>query len=76
MKDVLCLAVFAGKILCLIMFVNVLNPDIIGVVQTPTHPVDCRMGRSGPQECASNVFATASRADAQPCIARGNIAHC
>ena len=76
MKDVLCLAVFAGKILCLMLFVSVLKPEIIGVVQTSANPDECRMERSGLQECVSNVFATASQADARSCIARENIARC
>ncbi|SPP93309.1 protein of unknown function [Bradyrhizobium vignae] len=76
MKDALCLAVFAGKILCLAMFVTVLKPDAIGVIQTSARPVDCRMERSGLQQCVSNVFARASLADATSCIAHRNPAHC
>ncbi|MHC2626122.1 hypothetical protein ACVIW2_008154 [Bradyrhizobium huanghuaihaiense] len=75
MKDVLCLAVFAGKILCLLMFVNVVKPDVVGILQTSAAPVDCRE-RSGLRDCASNLFATASLADAKSCIAHRNIAHC
>jgi len=76
MKDVLYLAVFAGKILCLMVFVTVLKPDVIGVVQTSALPIDCRMERSGLQQCVSNVFATASLADAKSCIAHRHLAHC
>ena len=77
MKDVLTLAVFAAKVLCLMVFVTVLKPDgSIGAIRTSTKPVDCRMERSGMQECGLNVFAAASQADARPCIARPSVAHC
>jgi hypothetical protein len=77
MKDVLSLAVFVGKVLCFMVFVSVLKPDSrIGAVQTSTNPADCRMERSGMQECGLNVFAAASQADARPCIARPSVAHC
>ena len=77
MNDVLTLAVFAAKVLCLIVFISVLKPDgSIGAIRTSTKPVDCRMGRSGTQECGPNVFAAASQAEARPCIARPSVAHC
>jgi hypothetical protein len=42
MNDVLTLAVFAAKVLCLIVFVSVLKPDgSIGAVRTPTNSADC-----------------------------------
>jgi hypothetical protein len=42
MNDVLTLAVFAAKVLCLIVFVSVLKPDgSIGAVWTQTNPDDC-----------------------------------
>ena len=42
MNDVLTLAVFAAKVLCLIVFVSVLKPDgSIGAVWTSTNPADC-----------------------------------
>jgi hypothetical protein len=50
MNDVLTLAVFAAKVLCLIVFVSVLKPDgSIGAVQMPTTPADCTnaFGKSG-----------------------------
>ena len=77
MKDVLCVRVFAGKMLCLIVFVTVLKPDgSICAIRTSTKPVDCRMERSRTQECGLNVFAAASRTDARPCVARPSVAHC
>jgi hypothetical protein len=70
MKDVLCVSVFAGKMLCLIVFVAVLKPDgSIGAIRTATQPIDCRIERPGAQECGLNVFAAASQADARPCVA-------
>jgi hypothetical protein len=42
MNDVLTLAVFAAKVLCLIVFVSVLKPDgSIGAVWTPANTADC-----------------------------------
>ena len=42
MNDVLTLAVFTAKVLCLIVFVSVLKPDgSIGAVWAPTNPTDC-----------------------------------
>ena len=77
MKDVVTLAVFAAKVPCLMVFVAVLKPDgSIGAIRTSTKPVDCRMERSGTQECGLNVFAAASRTDARPCVARPSVAHC
>ena len=77
MKDVFCVAAFTGKVLCLMVFVTVLKPDgSIGAIQTSTKPVDCRIERSGMQECGLNVFAAASQAGARPCIARPSVAHC
>jgi hypothetical protein len=77
MKDIFCVAAFAGKVLCLMVFVTVLKPDgSIGAIRTSTKPVDCRMERPGMQECGLNVFAAASHADARPCITRPSVAHC
>ena len=77
MKDIFCVAAFAGKVLCLMVFVTVLKPDgSIGAIRTSTKPVDCRMERSGMQGCGLKVFAAASQADARPCIARPSVAHC
>jgi hypothetical protein len=77
MKDIFCVAAFAGKVLCLMVFVTILKPDSsIGATQTSTKPVDCRIERSGMQECGLNLFAAASQADARPCIARPSVAHC
>ena len=75
MKDIFCVAAFAGKVLCLMVFVTVLKPDG-SIGRTSTKSVDCRMGRSGMQECGLNVVAAISRADARLCIARPNVAHC
>jgi hypothetical protein len=76
MKDIFGGAAFAGKVLCLMVFVTVLKPDgSIGAIWTPTKSVDCRMERSGMQECGLNVFA-ASQVDARRCIARPSVARC
>jgi hypothetical protein len=75
MKDVLCPSVFAGKMLCLIVFLTVLKPDGgIGAIRTATQPIDCRIERPGAQECGLKLFAAASQADARPCTE--SIAYC
>ena len=77
MTDVLSLAVFAGKVLCLMVFVTVLKPDgSIGAVKISTKPAECRMARSGMQGCGLSVFATNSEADVGLCGARPSTAHC
>ena len=77
MKDVLSLAVFAGKVLCLILFVTVLKPDgSIGAVKTSAKPAECTMTRSGMQGCGRSIFAMTSDADVGLCSARPGIAHC
>ena len=77
MNDVLTLAVFAAKVLCLMVFVSVLRPDgSIGAIQASVKPVDCRTSRAGVQKCSLNVLAATSLADARPCTARPSVAHC
>jgi hypothetical protein len=77
MKDVLSLAVFAGKVLCLMVFVTVLKPDgSIGSVKTSAKTAECRMARSGMQGCGVNILATTSETDVGLCSARPIIAHC
>ncbi|MGY2904179.1 hypothetical protein [Bradyrhizobium sp. URHC0002] len=52
MNDVLTLAVFAAKVLCLIVFVTILKPDgSIGAIRTSPKPVDCRKDRLAMPEC-------------------------
>ena len=48
MKEVLSLAVFAGKVLCLMVFMTGLKPDRMGAVQTPAKPY-----------CKNRTFGTA-----------------
>ena len=76
MNDVFTLAVFAAKVLCLIVFVSVLKPDgSIGAVWTPTNPTDCTKA-SEMQACGQTFFPAASQADDRPCIARLTVVHC
>jgi hypothetical protein len=52
MNDVLTLAVFAAKVLCLMVFVTILKPDSsIGAIRTSPKPVDCRKDGSAMLEC-------------------------
>jgi hypothetical protein len=77
MKDVLSLAVFAGKVLCLMVLVTVLKPDgSIGAVKTSAKPAECRMACSGMQGCGLDVLATTSEANAGLRSARPSTTHC
>ncbi|MGY3149665.1 hypothetical protein ACVWYQ_006664 [Bradyrhizobium sp. USDA 3397] len=77
MKDILSLAVFAGKLLCLMVFVTVLKPDgSIGAVKTSAKSAECSMARSRIHGCGSNILATTSEADVGPCSARPSVAQC
>ena len=51
MKDVLSLAAFAIKILCLVVFVNILKPDGIRTAQAPGRPEHCEKAGSRAQTC-------------------------
>ncbi|HXO71164.1 MAG TPA: hypothetical protein VN838_19550 [Bradyrhizobium sp.] len=55
MNDVLSLAAFAGKIVCLMVFVTVLRPDKIGAVEAPARPATCTTGDSV-QRCGPGVL--------------------
>ena len=69
MNDVLTLAVFAAKVLCLIVFVSVLKPDgSIGAAWTPTDLADC-INASGKAGMWAGILPTgfASRGQSQHC---------
>ena len=76
MKEIFCLALFVGKMLCLLVFVHALRPDSIGVVQAPVKPAYCKIERSGMQECGLNASAAASDVDVGTCSIRSGAAHC
>jgi hypothetical protein len=70
MNDVLTLAVFAAKVLCLIVFVSVLRPDgSIGAVRTSTNPADCSSKASGNAGMRTGVLSSgfANRRQALNC---------
>jgi hypothetical protein len=48
MKDVLCLATFAGKVLCLVLLVIILKPHGISTVQALSKPQYCELPRAHP----------------------------
>jgi hypothetical protein len=64
MKDVFCLAIFTAKVLCLVVFVNILRPDRIDPVQGASPAQVCKTGRSAAQACDLSVNATMSGAGA------------
>ena len=48
MKDVFCLATFAAKVLCLVVFVVILKPHGISTVQASNKPQVCELARAHP----------------------------
>jgi len=76
MKDVLSLTAFAGKLLCLIVFVAALKPDSVAAVSGVDEPRYCKIGRPGVLSCGLNVPTAASKADVEPCSVRSSVAHC
>ena len=56
MKDLLCLATFAAKLLCLAVFVTVLKPAVIGTVRAPG-VANCAIGRTATTACALRAVA-------------------
>ena len=76
MKDVLSLTVFAGKVLCLVMFVPGPKSANIGAVRTLAKPANCKIARSGLPGCGLTLLAAASAADVRPCNAHPPFAHC
>jgi hypothetical protein len=57
MKDVLSLATFAAKVLCLVVFVSILKPDAIRTAEAPGRPEHCEQARSRAQTCRSSAVA-------------------
>ena len=55
MKDAFCLAVLTAKVLCLVMFVNMLRPDHINPVQAASAAQYCKAGHSAAQACDLGV---------------------
>ena len=77
MKELMCLAVFAGKVFCLTVFIAALRPEAISAVQGSTKPIYCKVGCSPVQGLGRlSVFAAATQADSESCNARPSVAHC
>ena len=70
MKDVLSLAAFVIKVLCLMVFVNILKPDGIRTAQAPGRPEHCEKARSRAQTCGSSAVAAVSWNGAGRCSAK------
>jgi hypothetical protein len=75
-KDFFCVAVFVGKLLCLVVFVNALRPDSIGVTQASMRPAYCKTKRSRMQGCGLSVSVAASDVDVGTCSVRPTAAQC
>ena len=73
MKDLFCVAVFAGKLLGLAMFVSVLRPDSIVAVKASMVPA-FKTERSRVQGCGKLKLSSA--ADVAPCRDHSGVAHC
>lgn len=76
MKEIFCVAVFVGKMLCLLVFVSALRPDSVGGVQASMRPAYCKIERSRTQGCGLNASAAASDVDVGTCSVRPSAAHC
>ena len=76
MKEIFCVAAFAGKLLGLILFVTALRPDNIVAVQASMGPAYCKTERARVQGCDLNALTTASRAVVRPCSDRPSTIHC
>jgi hypothetical protein len=76
MKEIFCVAVFAGKLLGLVVFVSALRPDSVGVVQASLRPAQCKIELSRMQGCGPSAIAAASEVDVGACSVRQSATHC
>jgi hypothetical protein len=76
MKDIFCIAAFAGKLLGLFVFLNALRPDSIVAVQASMVPAYCKIEQSQMQGCDLNALTGTSHAVAKLCSDRPSTAHC
>ena len=76
MKDIFCVAAFAGKLLGLIVFVSAMRPDSIVIVQASMAPAHCKIERSRMQGCGLDASAVAWGPDVGPCSIRPSVARC
>jgi hypothetical protein len=61
MRDVLSLGALVIVLLCLVVFVITLKPDVIRTVHAPSKPEYCNIGHWSAQECGLNVLAAVPR---------------
>ena len=61
MSDVLSLGAFVIMMLCLVVFVVKLKPDVIRSVHALRKPEYCNIGHSSAQECGLNDLAAVRR---------------
>ena len=61
MREFLNLGAFVIKLLCLVVFVIMLKPDVIGAVHAPSKPEYCSIEHSSAQGCGLNVLAAVPR---------------
>jgi hypothetical protein len=57
MREVLSLGAFVVTLVCLVVFVITLKPDVIRTAHAPSKPEYCNIGHSSAQECGLNVLA-------------------
>ena len=77
MKELMCLAVFAGKVVCLTVFIAALKPEAIRVAQDSTKRVSCEVGCSPVQGFGQpGGLVAGTQADADSCRARPSTAGC
>jgi hypothetical protein len=76
MKDIFCVAVFLGKMLCLLVFVSAMRPDRIDTVHASIRPAHCKPAHAGTQGCGPSVLARTSDTDVTLCSASWSALHC
>ena len=66
MKDFMCLAAFAGKVLCMAVFLVALRPQHINTVQETGRSASCH---AATQICAAKLVAAVAETKAGQCSA-------
>jgi hypothetical protein len=61
MRDVLSLGALVIVLLCLVVFVITLRPDVIRTVHAPSKPEYCSIGHSSALECGLSILTAVPR---------------
>ena len=61
MREVLSVGAFVTVLLCLVVFVITLRPDVIRTVHAPSKPEYCSIGHSSALECGLSILTAVPR---------------